>query len=106
MQELHQLLSDTSVGLRGEGSQGVAVWLHSCMCGLLLVVHLDRSCSCQYSGCREGVAGEGVDDGHIGDGDALGHGQEDVHSSTLAGALKGLKSDKLDNCDPKVKLGW
>jgi hypothetical protein len=62
----------------------VAVLLHSRICGPLLVIPTSRGRSCRCGGGRKGVDGEGVDDGQFGDADALGHGQEDVPSSTWA----------------------
>jgi hypothetical protein len=38
VQELHRWLSDTSVGIHGEGNKGVVVRLHSGTCGPLLVI--------------------------------------------------------------------
>jgi hypothetical protein len=78
VQELHRLLSDTSVQLHGEGKKGVAVRLHSHTCGPLVVILLGRGRYSRCGGGREGVDGKGVDDGLVGDADALGHGQEDV----------------------------
>jgi hypothetical protein len=57
--------------------------LLSCICGLLLGVRPGRGSSCRCSGSREGVDGEGLDDGHVGDGEALWHGQEDVPYSIV-----------------------
>jgi hypothetical protein len=69
------------IHLRQEAHIGSAHYGHS-----LLIIppgHGSRSCRC--IGGREGFDGEGVDDEHVGDADALGHGQENVPSSTWAG---------------------
>jgi hypothetical protein len=78
MLELHRRLALATICLYTEGYTAVAMRLLSCMCRPLLLVTM----GCRGSSCGsrqgEGIHGEGVDDGHVGDEDALWQGQEDV----------------------------
>jgi hypothetical protein len=70
-----------TVFLLREGYEAVATWLHSCIRSPLRLVRWDAAAPAVGSRPGEGVHGEGVDYGKVGDGDVFWQGHEDVAPS-------------------------
>jgi hypothetical protein len=81
MQERHCRLAQAPIGFHGEVYKAVASGLHSGIGRLLLPVPMRGRCPCCSNSAGKGVKGGGVDDGNVRDGDALGHGEDDLATS-------------------------
>jgi hypothetical protein len=80
VQEFHRWLAKASVHLHGEGYEAVAIGLHSCVGGLLLLDAEGRRGASRVDGAGKDLDGEGVDDGDVGDGDATRERHDDAAS--------------------------